>query len=246
MLKQKRTLVDKSQRSLGRSSSEGVYGRIHFRTWPSLCSHLTLFFTTFGALQGCTVDRNIKIKSQQNSEVKELFDADQKDRAADVTKMTEAQGKKWAEEVGPRDAERRKRVHTLLEQSALQTGEDFERAAFIFQHGFSSDDFLLAHIVGMVAVSKGDAKARWIAAASLDRYLLSLQQRQVFGSQVNNSNHQPGHWTLEPFNKNLVPDSVRHLFCSPDVAAQEKAVNKVNAGADVQAPDVKQFDAACN
>lgn len=148
--------------------------------------------------------------------------------------------------MGPRDAERRKRVHMLLEQGALQTGEDFERAAFIFQHGFSSDDFLLAHIVGMVAVSKGDTKARWIAAASLDRYLQSLQQRQVFGSQVNNPDHQPGHWTLEPFNKNLVPDSVRHLFCSPDVAAQERAVNKVNAGGDVEAPDVKKFDAACN
>jgi hypothetical protein len=205
---------------------------------------LALFFTTFGAFQGCTVDRNIKIKSQQNSEVKELFDADQKDRAADVTKMTEAQGKKWAEEVGPRDAECRTRVHKLLKQGALQTGED--RAAFIFQHGFSSYDFVLSHIVGMVAVSKGDAKARWIAAASLDRYLLSLQQRQVFGSQVNNPDHRPGHWTLEPFNKDLVPDSVRHLLCSPDIPAQERAVNKINAGEDVQAPDVKQFDAACN
>jgi hypothetical protein len=98
----------------------------------------------------------------------------------------------------------------------------------------------------MVAISKADPKARWIAAASVDRYLLSLRQRQVFGSQGNNPDHQPGHWTPEPFNKNLVPNSVRHLFCSPDVAAQESAVNKVNAGADVEAPDVKKFDAACN
>jgi hypothetical protein len=115
MLKQKRTLVDKRQRSLGWSSSEGLYGRIHFRTGPSFCGPLVLLFTTSGALQGCTADRNVKIKSQQNSEVKEFFDADQKDRAADITKMTEAQGQKWAEEVGPRDAERRERVHTLLE-----------------------------------------------------------------------------------------------------------------------------------
>jgi hypothetical protein len=198
------------------------------------------------ALHGCSIDR--QSKSQRDfDEMNQIYEADQNDRVVDITRMSEQEGKKWAQAVGPRDAGRRERVRKFLERGALRSGRDFEQAAFIFQHGFSSDDFLLAHILATAAVAKGDTKARWIAAATLDRYLQSLQQRQVFGSQFNNPDRQPGHWTLEPLDQTLIPDSVRHIFCSPDIATQERAVVRMNAGLEMERPsDFAQFDSGCS
>jgi hypothetical protein len=57
----------------------------------------------------------------------------------------------------------------LLESGKLETAEDFHDAAFIYQHGQKPDDYLLAHVLAMVAVQKGDAKSsgfppqRWTA-----------------------------------------------------------------------------------
>lgn len=64
----------------------------------------------------------------------------------------------------------------MLEAGALKTGEDFEDASVIFQHGDNPQDYLLAHVLAMAAMTKGDANARWIAAATLDRYLQSVKQ----------------------------------------------------------------------
>ena len=103
--------------------------------------------------------------SPANPELKQIFDADQKDReSSNVANLD------WSR-IGARDAVRRKRVRELLEAGRLSAGKDYERAAFVFQHGDGSDDILLAHILSVTAVGKGDLDARWIAAATLDRYL---------------------------------------------------------------------------
>jgi len=81
------------------------------------------------------------------------------------------------------DAARRKRAHQLLDECALRTGQDFGDAAIIFQHGTQPDDYLLAHVLAMIAVAKGDKNGREIAAVTLDRYLQSIGQSQIFGTQ---------------------------------------------------------------
>jgi hypothetical protein len=53
----------------------------------------------------------------------------------------------------------------------------------VFQHGRDADDYLLAHILAVQAVVKGDASSKWIAAATLDRYLQAIGHPQVFGTQ---------------------------------------------------------------
>jgi hypothetical protein len=96
-------------------------------------------------------------------------------------------GKKPAEitpeQMTTNDVARRQRASQLLNQGVLQTGEDFHDAAFIFQHGDKADDYLLAHVLAMMAVSKGDQRSRWLAAATLDRYLQMIGQPQIFGTQ---------------------------------------------------------------
>ncbi|AOX19386.1 hypothetical protein A0U90_02730 [Kozakia baliensis] len=104
----------------------------------------------------------------------------------------------------------------MLADGELKTGQDFYEAAFIEQHGENSDDFLQAHILAMASLAKGYAKARWISAATLDRYLQSIQHPQVFGTQASVAtdprSHSAGAPTMKPFNPALIPDSLRNAL----------------------------------
>ena len=43
----------------------------------------------------------------------------------------------------------------------------------------------------MVALARGEPSARWIAAASLDRFLLATNQPQIFGTQFQVEDKKP-------------------------------------------------------
>src|ERR1700722_20111462 len=78
---------------------------------------------------------------------------------------------------------RRAEVRKLLEEGKLISGEDFSDAALIFQHGQTPDEFLFAHVLAVEALTRGGSADKWIAAATLDRYLQSVNQPQIFGTQ---------------------------------------------------------------
>ena len=75
---------------------------------------------------------------QSNPEMQRIMDEDQKPRQS--KDMSHAD---WTT-INRQDEERRKQVRELLSRGALHTGKDFEQAAFIFQHGSTPDDYLLA------------------------------------------------------------------------------------------------------
>jgi hypothetical protein len=116
---------------------------------------------------------------KDNEELKRLCDEDQSDRAS-----PDRSGRSidWSV-VGPRDKARLARVKELYMQNRLHTGADYYRAALILQHGDLPDDFLLAHEFCIVALSKGFAEAKWLAAASEDRFLENIGRPQRFGTQ---------------------------------------------------------------
>ena len=116
------------------------------------------------------------------------------------------------------DAERREQTHKLLAAGALHTGKDYEEASFVFQHGNSPQDFLLAHTLAMVAVSKGDSTAIWIAAATLDRYLQKIGQPQIYGTQFQHS--EKSGWTQDPYDRSLVSDALRRQLGVPSQSTQ--------------------------
>jgi hypothetical protein len=156
--------------------------------------------------------------------MKVIFDADQADR--------EKEPINW-NIVGRADFLRREQTRKLLADDALHTGKDFEEAAFVFQHGDQPDDYLLAHTLAMVAVSKGDAKAIWIASATLDRYLINIKQKQIFGTQYNSAaptGSSQSTWTQEPYNRTLVSDALRQQLGVPTQAAQAKQLESYQDG----------------
>lgn len=108
-----------------------------------------------------------------NREMAQMFAADQGERKGDID---------W-DALARHDIERRRRVRELFETGALTSGPDFYAAAFIFQHGREPDDYLLAHAFAVRSLALGLKQAEWIAAASMDRYLLSIGRRQIYGTQ---------------------------------------------------------------
>jgi len=134
---------------------------------------------------------------------------------------------------------RQKTLRTMLSAHQITSGDDFLAAAFIFQHGDNAEDCLFAHILAMEAMARGTASARWIAAATLDRYLQYIEQPQVFGTQYNIDPAQPVHVagapfpygkTQQPFNDSFLSDVVRTDFCVPTLAQQRQNVAMFNAG----------------
>jgi hypothetical protein len=145
-----------------------------------------------------------------NAEMKRIFEEDQRVRQPGF-KID------WSS-VSKSDAERRQATLKLLNEGALHTGEDFTWAALLFQHGSGPNDFLLAHTFAMVALKKGYGDALWIATATLDRYLQSIKQPQIYGTQFLTPKDLPT--TQDPYDRTLISDSLRRQLGVPSLSAQ--------------------------
>jgi hypothetical protein len=207
---------------------------------------IPLFFACFllaqNAASGQSTSPQHNPSSSVPTNIHQLFLDDQAERAVGGF------APKYGPDVNSRDAMRRAEARLLIAAGQLKTAQDFHDAAFIFQHGHDPDDYLLAHILAIDAIVKGDASSKWIAAATLDRYLQASGQKQVFGTQYlsrsysyslqhrNDPNamnspeaHQEGD-TQDPYDRNLVPDSLRGDFCVPDQADQAAESGKLPPG----------------
>src|SRR5271163_4556365 len=82
-----------------------------------------------------------------------------------------------------RAAARRATLHAMLSRGEITSDSDLYEAAFVFQHGETAPDYLLAHVLALDALAKGFDRAKWLSVATLDRYLQLIGQPQVFGTQ---------------------------------------------------------------
>ncbi|MFH1725916.1 MAG: hypothetical protein ABII00_15005 [Elusimicrobiota bacterium] len=112
-----------------------------------------------------------------NLKLEELFQEDQRDRARVYDTQSEVTV------LNDRDAARRQRITIMMELGEVKTKADLYHAAVIFQHGESSADFLTAHRLATLAAVLGHRTGRWLLAAALDRFLMSIEQAQVYGTQ---------------------------------------------------------------
>lgn len=119
-----------------------------------------------------------------------------------------------------RDIERRAQLRQMLANGKVVTGADYYHAAMILQHGENPDDYLLAHVLAVDALSKGNLDARWLAAATLDRYLRSIGQPQIYGTQYKMTADKT--WVHETMNENMLSDPVRSAACVVSLAQQNQ------------------------
>lgn len=161
----------------------------------------------------------LRVSYPTNAEMQALFDADQRDRQTDPID--------W-DRVSAADKQRRARTQELLAAGTLASGTDFFNAAFVFQHGDDAQDFLKAHTLALVAVARGRSDALWIASATLDRYLLTINQPQIFGTQFMT---RSGVTTQEPFQRQVIPDALRTILRVPTLSDQEAQRSAIEASA---------------
>lgn len=161
-----------------------------------------------------------KIRSK---ELAELLKKDQDDRA-------HIEGKVTIEEVmalRQKDLTRRKRVSEIIAEGCLSSAADHTAAAMIFQHGDVTDHYYLAYVLAHRAVALGDYKQRSLIAMAVDRYLVSLGQKQLFGTQYFAS--ESTHWCLciQPMEKDF-SDKQRELYTGHALQYQLDQIKSMN------------------
>lgn len=117
-----------------------------------------------------------KPQPADNPEVAKLFEEDQTIRSGPLDQ-------KAIEKMVEGDRKRMARIREILKQGKLGTGDDFVKAAFLYQHGNTFDDYHTAHELSLCAMILGDLSAKWIGAASYDRMLGSCGHKQRWGTQ---------------------------------------------------------------
>jgi hypothetical protein len=152
-----------------------------------------------------------------NAELARMFQEDQDDRKPGL------HGIDWAV-VKPRDDARLARTRELYASGALRTGADWWHAALILQHSSEADDYLLAHEMAMAAVVRGDENARWLVAATEDRFLMKIGRKQRFGTQYEPAD-EPGKYRLAPTDPG-VTDELRAVLGTPSLAEAKATASR--------------------
>ncbi len=144
-----------------------------------------------------------------NHELRDIYQADQADRAA-------GPAIDWSV-VAPRDAARRQRVRTLADAGALKHSDDYLHAAFVMQHGDKPEHYHQAHLWALKAaeLDRYNKSARWLACAAEDRWLQSTGKPQVWGTQFGPSG------VAEPFDRAARTDAQRAEMGVPTIAEMD-------------------------
>jgi Family of unknown function (DUF6624) len=158
---------------------------------------------------------------ERQNELRALFEGDQADRRAVAARqMTQP-------ELNLRDYERRQRLDGLAAEGKIQTADDYYYAAYILQHGTLAEEFRRAHDFAAEALIRGSHPARWLFAATLDRWLVATGQPQQYGTQyVRIGNHGYAMYTVDP----EVTDAERAQYDVPPLGEQLRLLTEKNGG----------------
>lgn len=163
--------------------------------------------------------RNAAHQAKVNSELTRLYEEDQKDRMAGPDKID------WSV-VSKRDADRRKRVLEIAEQGGLKEPDDYYHAAMVFQHSDKLEDYDRAHQWCLKAAELGNDDAKWLAAATKDRWLMTQGKPQLYGTQFKKVDGKWILWEVDP----SVTDEERAKWNVPTLAEAKELVKQMNKG----------------
>ncbi len=112
-------------------------------------------------------------------ELKKLYNEDQSDRS----NFTQSDEKQLMEML-KHDRTRLKRVAEIFAKGCLKSAEDYLNAATVFQHGDVPDHFYQTYLWSKKAFDMGLENAGQMAGNGIDRYLMNIGQKQLFGGQA--------------------------------------------------------------
>jgi len=153
-----------------------------------------------------------------SSELQGLFRADQDER---VNHPAYGTPDYWL--LRERDAERRKRLQVIIDSGGLKEPEDYYHAAWILNHGERAEEIWQAHILAKEAAELGLRRARWLAAATYDRWLMYQGKQQKYGTQIVPDGKRQRVWDIEP----ATSDAERAQWDVPSLAEMKRRAEEV-------------------
>jgi hypothetical protein len=130
-----------------------------------------------------------------------------------------------------RDRQRRERVGSIFGEGCLKEARDFAAAALVFQHGDQPDHFMQTFLWAKRAVELGDSSQQLLMAWGIDRYLVNIKHKQLFGSQYlkNDSNNPGSCWCLDQTDTSF-PDQLRLKYTGHNYQHQLDSLKVLNVG----------------
>jgi len=133
---------------------------------------------------------------------------------------------KFWKKLNERDRKRRAKVKKIISEGSLTEGIDFYGAAMIFQHGETTSDYKMARDLAKQAMEMGLDKAKWLYAATTDRYLVSKGKKQKFGTQFQENNS--GDWVIAMGIDSKTTQADRDKLNVPNPKIKAKELNSNN------------------
>lgn len=155
---------------------------------------------------------------QMNSELQTLFREDQDERANHPDYGTPEY---WS--LRERDAARRQQLQGMIASGGLETPEDSYHAAWILNHGESLEEIWQAHILAKTAAESGLRPAKWLAAATYDRWLMYQGKPQKYGTQIVPDGKRQRVWDVE----SATSDTERAEWDVPPLAEMDRRAEEV-------------------
>ncbi len=175
---------------------------------------IALILLSFGIM---TV-ANCQEKLKDNQELIEIYKNDQADRRTDNIDWTI---------VSKKDSLREVRVYQLLDSNKVQTSLDYNNAAMIFQHGGDSTAYGMAVQLMYKSIELDSTANKWLLAAAIDRYLLSKNEPQIYGTQYQKFG-KDAPWQLGKIDTTQVSDAERIEYGVETLAEQRERVKEMN------------------
>lgn len=178
------------------------------------------------AYQEATCLTEPEIQAMRSKELKNLFEADINDRK-DWEKLSPEE----LEIVDRHDLERRVRVGEIFAEGCFKIAEDYADAALIYQHGDIPDHYFQAFIWSNRAVMLGDNSQKYMMALAIDRYLVSIGKKQLFGSQAFASDDTNWCYCMQSVEATF-PDTMRQQYLDKSLSDEYAQILALNEGKD--------------
>jgi hypothetical protein len=169
-----------------------------------------------------------------NDELISLYNADRQERVDQPKVNTLAYRAMRA-----RDLQRRQRVMKIVAANELDSAEDYYHAASIMNHGDTAEDAQNAHILALRASELGYRPARWLAAATYDRWQMYQGKPQKYGTNYVYDGQQDRLWDVDP----QTTDEERAEWDVPPLAEQLRKAEEANKHkTPMSASELREFE----
>ena len=205
---------------------------VFFLPFRAFLLHIAFFSIVIGSSElsaapdgnmSCTDDKALQEK--RSLELLAIVSADQKDRLNWEGKSPEEYLK-----ISKRDKQRRMRVGEIFGEGCFRKAADFASAALVYQHGNVPEHFFQTFLWAKRAVELGDQSQKRLMALGIDRYLVNIGQKQLFGSQASKPDLNPKSCYCLQQVEGSFPESLRQEYLGRSLKDQWLWLKDMNQG----------------